>query len=245
HQLLASFAAAFTQEQRLVTLHLGDGASFGEQLLPQSVSGEEALSQPYRYVVECLSPDVGLALKSLLGLPAELGILTAEGGTVVRCGVITRAQALPSDGGFAKYGLTIEPPFSLLQHRRTSRVFQDQTPVEIIKTVVDEHIGSNPVFGASFAIRFDLKQSYAPRSYCLQYRESDFAFISRLLAEEGIAWRFAHEAGDTPKVTLVAFDDPYALPQAAQGAVRFHRADATESEDSLTDWTSARQLGSG
>ncbi|GLS03521.1 type IV secretion protein Rhs [Chitiniphilus shinanonensis] len=241
--MLASFASAFTQTQRLLTLHLGDGSAYGEQLLPQSVAGEEALSQPYRYVVECLSPDVGLELKSLLGLPAQLSILTADGDSVRRCGIVTQMRALPSDGGFARYGLTIEPPLALLAHRRSSRVFQDQTIPEIVQAMLDEHIATNPVFGASFAVRFDLVETYAPRSYCLQYRESDFAAISRFLAEEGLAYRFEHEAGDTPKTTFVVFDDPYSLPQARHGRIRFHRADATEAEDSLTDWTSTRQLG--
>lgn len=65
-------------------------------------------------------------LKSLLVMPAELDILSAKGGAVVRYDVVTCVQALPSNGGFAHYGLTIEPPFSLLQHRRTSRVFRGQ-----------------------------------------------------------------------------------------------------------------------
>ncbi|TJZ61641.1 type VI secretion system tip protein VgrG, partial [Chitiniphilus eburneus] len=241
--MLASFASAFTQDQRLLTLHLGDGASDGAQLLPQSVTGDEALSQPYRYQLECLSPDVGLPLKSLLGLPVQLGILTADGEEVVRCGVVTAAQALPADGGFARYGLSIEPPLVLLAHRRSSRVFQDVSVVEIVQAVLDEHIAGNPVFGATFALRFELAGRYPARSYCLQYRESDLDFVSRLLAEEGLAYRFEHAAGDTPTVTLVVFDDPYSLPQARQGRIRFHRADATEAEDSLTDWTSTRQLG--
>ncbi|UXY16344.1 type VI secretion system tip protein VgrG [Chitiniphilus purpureus] len=241
--LLSSFASAFTQDQRLVTLQLGDGAHWGGTLLPHSATGSEALSQPYRYRVECLSPSVDLELKSLLGLPAQLGILTADGGELVRGGVITRAEALPADGGFARYALTIEPPLALLAHRRTSRVFQDRTVPDLVRAVLDEHLAGNPVFAAGFAVRFELRETYPLRSYCLQYRETDLAFVSRLLAEEGLAYRFDHAAGDTPKVTLVVFDDPYALPQAQQGSVRFHRADATETEDSLTGWTSARQLG--
>ncbi|WP_353325111.1 type VI secretion system Vgr family protein, partial [Chitiniphilus shinanonensis] len=243
HQLLRAFAAAFTQEQRLLTLHLGDGSAYSEQLLPQSVTGEEALSQPYHYVVECLSPDVGLELKSLLGLPAELGILTTEGDTVVRCGVITRAQALPSDGGFARYGLIIEPPLALLRYHRTSRVWQDCTVPEIVQALIEEQQAVNPVFAAAFGLRLELSRDYPARSYCLQYREASLAFVSRIMAEEGLAYRFEHTSGETPTVTLVVFDDPYSLPQAAQGSVRFHRADATEAEDSLTDWTSRRQLG--
>ena len=92
--------------------------------MPLTVTGDEVVSGLYRYRVECLSPDDGVELKSLLGLPARLGLQGQDGGDVVRCGVVTAAETLGSDGGFAKYALTIEPPFALLKLRRTSRVFQ-------------------------------------------------------------------------------------------------------------------------
>ncbi|MCX7205505.1 MAG: type VI secretion system tip protein VgrG, partial [Proteobacteria bacterium] len=78
-QLLASFAAAFSQDQRLISLQLGDGAAWGEQLLPQRVSGSEGINQAYRYQIDCLSPDAALELKSLLGLPIVLSIADAGG----------------------------------------------------------------------------------------------------------------------------------------------------------------------
>ncbi|MDR0633542.1 MAG: hypothetical protein LBF91_01010, partial [Azoarcus sp.] len=136
--LLASFASAFTQNNRLVKLRLGDDdQEYDQRLLPQTAVGEESLSTPYRLEVTCLSPDASLALEPLLGQPAQLDILTGAGGiastlmrggaprNVVRCGLVTRVEALPADGGFAQYRLTIEPPFALLRHRHTSRVFQD------------------------------------------------------------------------------------------------------------------------
>ncbi|MDN0085701.1 contractile injection system protein, VgrG/Pvc8 family, partial [Crenobacter sp. SG2305] len=122
--LLASFATAFTQDQRLLTLELGDGHRWADALLPQTLTGEEALSDSYRYQLTCLSPDTDLALKDLLGQPVRLTVQDADDAAVARCGVVSSAQALGSDGGFARYGLTIEPPLALLRHRRTSRVFQ-------------------------------------------------------------------------------------------------------------------------
>ncbi|GHD57798.1 type IV secretion protein Rhs [Jeongeupia chitinilytica] len=244
-QLLAAFASAFSQDQRLLTLQLGEGGAFGEQLLPQKLQADEALSRPYRYALECLSPDAELELKTLLGQPAELGIETADGGSVVRAGIVTTAESLGSDGGFARYRLTIEPPLALLRHRRTSRVFQDQSVPDIVKAIVAEHQGRNAVIQSHFAVEFELGQIYAPRSYCLQYRESDLDFIQRLLAEEGLSYRFAHEGGEAPMVTMRVFDDAYALPQLAQARIRFHRADATEADDTITGWDSQRQLGPG
>ncbi|MEO9454485.1 hypothetical protein, partial [Chromobacterium phragmitis] len=65
--LLASFASAFNQDQRLLTLELGTGQIAAEQLLPLSLDGEEGVSQAYRHVVTCLSPDGAIELKTLLG----------------------------------------------------------------------------------------------------------------------------------------------------------------------------------
>ncbi|WP_024301790.1 type VI secretion system Vgr family protein [Pseudogulbenkiania sp. MAI-1] len=243
--LLASFAAAFTQDQRLVTLQLGDGGRWGETLLPLAVHGDEAVSDSYRYRVECLSPDAGLELKGLLGVPVRLGIAGADGTEQVRCGVVSAAEAAGSDGGFAKYALTVEPPFALLRLRRTSRVFQDQSVPDIVRQVFAEHAAANPVFAAVQSLDFSLAGELPPRSYCLQYRESDYDFIVRLLHEEGLAWRFVHLDGDIPQVQLIAFDAPYSLPPAGVERVRFHRTDATEAEDGLTRWDSTRQIVSG
>jgi len=103
--LLASFAAAFNQDQRLISLQLGDGAACGEQLLPQRVTGSEGINRAFRYQVDCLSSG-NLELKSLLGLPVVLAIADANGDAIERCGVISQAQLLGSDGGFVKYSIT-------------------------------------------------------------------------------------------------------------------------------------------
>jgi len=254
--MLADFASAFTQGNRLFTLQIGDGRTLGDRLLPQSVEGTEELSGCYKYEVTCLSPDAFIPLNSLLGQAAQLDIIAGNGGMlhgfasgppeeITRCGLITAARALPSDGGFAKYLFTIEPPMALLRNRRTSRVFQDKTVLKIVEQILTEHINANSAIGGAFKQKYDLytEHRYTPRSYCLQYRETDLAFIERLLFEEGLSYRFEHEGGDTPTVTFIVFDDPFGLPQCSQKSVRFHRAEATESEDSLTEWMASRRTG--
>ncbi|WP_035853988.1 type VI secretion system Vgr family protein [Deefgea rivuli] len=242
--LLASFASAFNQETRLISLQVGDGATWVEQLLPQSVTGREGVNQAYRYQIDCLSPANDIALKSLLGLPIVLSVADANCDAIERCGVVSQAQMLGADGGFAKYQLIVEPPFALLRHRRTSRVFQDLSVPDIVKQVLGEHQANNSVFAAVQTLDFKLSGEHLPRSYCLQYRESDYDFLVRLLHEEGLAWRFSHLPADSPQVQLVVFDDAFAIPEALDSQVRFHRADATEETDALTQWTSQRQVGS-
>ena len=240
--LLASFASAFTQDTRVLELHFGSGGPVEGVLLPHVLEGTNKLSGTYLYTLQCLSSDSALELKTLLGVAVEVDILAADGSQQVITGVVTAVAAKGSDGGFARYDLTIEPPFALLRLRTSNRIFQEQSVPDIVKSILDEHISNNPVFGAHFASRFDLNKAYPTRSYTAQYRESDLDFIHRILAEEGIPYRFEFDGGDTPLTTLVPFDDPYQLAQSALGWVRFHRADATETEDSLTHWSAARQI---
>ncbi|MEN6080038.1 type VI secretion system Vgr family protein [Chromobacterium piscinae] len=242
--LLASFASAFNQEQRLLTLGLGSGQIASEQLLPLSLDGQEGISQPYRYTLACLSPDGNIELKTLLGQPARIGIQDADGNETIRCGVVSQAKLAGSDGGFAKYELTIESPLALLRHRKTSRVFQDLSVPDIVKQILEEHQAANSAFARVQTLDIQVKPAQ-PRSYTLQYRESDFDFIVRLIHEEGYAWRFLHLDDDGPQVELAIFDDAHSLPGSKLERVRFHRSDATEEEDGLTGWESTRQIVPG
>lgn len=259
--LLASFASAFTQQGRLLSLRLGDSAAWAERLLPQEAEGDESLSANYRIRVRCVSPQAGIPLKELLGQVARVGILASTGGETVRCGVVTAVRSLGADGGLAGYELQLEPPLALLRHRHRSRVFQDRSVPEIVAAVLAEHGQASPVFAACSGLREELGRRYPPRSYCVQYRESDLDFVERLLSEEGIAWRFEHDGGTdeagrseggrdgggeaVPRVVLVLFDDPHAVPPAQPGQVRFHRAEGVEVMDGLTAWRGARSVGSG
>ena len=240
--LLRAFTSAFTQHARLLTLAFGGEGWRPDMLLPHELNGQAALSALYRYELDCLSTDAHLELKDLLGLPLQIGVLTPTGDERILTGLVTAAHAVGSNGGFATYRLTIEPAIALLAQRRSSRVFQDLSVPLIIKTILDEHAANNPVIAAAFNLDLQLETEYPARSYCLQYRESDLAFIQRLLREEGISYRFTFQPGSAPVHTLVLFDDPYSLDVSSLGRIRFHRADGTESEDTLQSWESQRQI---
>ncbi|MDR0634287.1 MAG: phage late control D family protein, partial [Azoarcus sp.] len=78
--ILPSFATPYTQNARLLKLQLCEGGQLNERLPAQKAEGEEALSTLYRYEITCKSPETGIKLKTLLGLPAQIGILTAQAG---------------------------------------------------------------------------------------------------------------------------------------------------------------------
>ncbi len=262
--LQSSGASPFSHQDRLIKLRFSEGSRIAEDtLLPHQVSGEESLSRCYRYTLDCLSADVHIELKDLQGQPIEIALLLPAGGERLLTGLVTRSEALGADGGFARYRLTIEPALATLTYRRNSRVFQDKSVIEIVQTILDEHLAVNPVFVASFKHESHLTRSYPARSYCLQYRESDLAFIERLLAEEGISYRFTHmpdaehsirnrdgsqatsgEAQGTPLHTLILFDADYRHPQSSLETVRFHRTDGVETADAIDNWEGSRQLQS-
>jgi type VI secretion system secreted protein VgrG len=259
--LLSSFASPFGQHARLLRLRFADDSGLApDLLLPHKLTGEEQLSVCYRYELECLCADLHLELKDLLGQPVEIGLLQAEGDERILAGIVTACRHLGGDGGFSRYGLTIEPALATLAHRLNSRVFQDQTVPDIVQAVLGEHLAANPVFAKSFAVSNELTGTCPSRSYCLQYRESDLAFITRLLAEEGISYRFTFEEesedgdaegskdserSETPHHTLVLFDDADQLDAQAQDTIPFHRADGTEGADTITDWQATRQVTAG
>ena len=85
-----------------------------------------------------------------------------------------------------------------------------KTPVHtLVKAILDGHAANNPVIAAAFALDLQLETEYPVRSYRLQYRESDLAFIQRLLREEGISYRFTFQPGSAPVHTLVLFDEAF------------------------------------
>ena len=243
---LASFASPYDQTQRLIRLHIGTDNRWDDVFLPQQAEGQESINDDYRFEVDCLCASTHVQLKSLLGLPATLTVHDQDGNPVVRNGVISSVKALGADGGFSRYAIGIIPPIALWKHRVTSRVFQDKSSLDILQQILNEHQTNNPVFARQQNVKLKLIHTPpSPRSYVLQYRESDYAFIERLLKEDGLCWTWQFDDAPNAPVTMVVFDDPNALPPATQARIRYHRADATEAEDSLTDWNTQRQVVSG
>ncbi|MFT4246592.1 MAG: type VI secretion system Vgr family protein, partial [Pseudomonas sp.] len=240
--IVLSALGAPGQHERLLRLHTPLGA---DRLVPATFAGVESVDGAgFRFEVEALSVDAGLALDALLGRPVLLELLTADSRTAPRPfhGHVTLAELQGSNGGLARYRLVIEPWLALLDQRVDSYVFHDMSVVDIVENVFADYVGQGAV---DAAWRWDLadRSVYPRRSLTTQYQESDLAFVRRLLAEEGIYYWFEH-AGDTNAEalgthTLVLADHAQAMVDA--GTVRFHRGDVTEREDSLQQWSVSRR----
>ncbi|WP_122554054.1 type VI secretion system Vgr family protein [Pseudomonas viridiflava] len=206
------------------------------ELLLESFKGEERLSSAYSFELLLLCEDAGLKLKSMLGQHLVIEIELADSSTRYTAGYVTRFASVGSDGGIASYTATISPWFSMLEHRVDTRIFQDATIAEVVTEVFSQ-------FSAFSQYEFRLSSPLKRYTYITQYRESDLAFVQRLLEAEGIFYYFEHNAEGH---SMIICDDSTMLePLPEQPQIRFHSASVTETSDSITEWSGNRQLQSG
>ena len=142
-----------------------------------------------------------VALESLLGEQATLEISLADGTRSSFAGEINEVAMLGSDGGFARYRIRIAPWPWRLGQVRNSRVWQDKTVIQIVDSVFASYRPMARWRWSSDTGQF-MDRAMA-RSYCCQYRESDLDFVRRILAEEGLCWRF-EQTEDGPGMVLFA-----------------------------------------
>jgi type VI secretion system secreted protein VgrG len=178
-------------------------------------TGQEGLSELFRFDVILAAEDAAIAFDDVIGKPALLTMLGAEGDRHVH-GMVARFR----QGDFGKklttYHVTVVPKPSRLLHRHDCRIFQTLSAPDVIKSVLE---GAGLASGTDF--RISLQGTYVTREYCVQYRESDWAFVSRLMEEEGIFYFFEH-AED--KHVLVLGDKPAAHPAITGAATIPFRA---------------------
>src|SRR5919106_4805247 len=171
-----------TQHRTVLEFRVGSLAE--PDLIVSSVSGRERLSDGYAFDVEFL-PVSGepLDLNELAGAEALLTLRRPDGTERLVHGVVWTAQHHIVASGAPHYRARVVPALERLRHVRRSRIFQSKSVPDVVKEVLDE---------AQVKHRFCTNASYAPREYCVQYRESNLEFVQRLLQEEGIFYWFEH-----------------------------------------------------
>lgn len=227
--------AALSQNARLLQAQ----TPLGDALTVERLHLREGVSELFALTLDCLASSAELDVEPLLGKEISVSLLLADGGWRRWHAVVEGVDALGADGGLARYRLHAAPWLATLRLRRDSFVFQDKSVTDILTEVFADY----PL--ASFA--FEITEPSAPRPVRTQYRETDLEFVLRLMAEAGLSFRFDHEqgeqqAGGGAQHRLVVFDTRAARPENPAATLRFHRSDATESEDSVTRFGAARQV---
>jgi type VI secretion system secreted protein VgrG len=242
--ILQALFPAFSQGTRLLQLTTPLGR---EKLLAECVRGEEGIGGGFEFAISALSTDADIKLKSLIGQPALLQLLTAHNRDELRPfhGHITAVEHCGANGGFARYKLTLGPWTSFLKLGRDSRVFQGMTVFDIIDAIFAEYQGKGRL---APAWRFDIidRDVYPVRSLTTQYQENNLAFVERLMAEEGLFYFFDH-SGDPDSAslgshTMVIADHNGSFKPNSQAHIRFAQSGAVMKEDALDRWrTQVRQ----
>ncbi len=225
------------------------------ELLAEAWSSRESLSAPWELKLSALSLRADLDVAAMLGRKLTLMTRLADGSEHRRPGLITAASACDSDGGFARYRLTLQPWLSLLGHTRRSQVWQECTVTQIIESVFAAYHGQAAWSWADdIAQHLQASRNAGVRSYTVQYRETDLGFVQRLLAEEGIAYRFELDEGAPLGHQLVLFADSardVSCPEDITSAsavggrgIRFHRASSQEEQDAIQAFGGARRIES-
>ena len=154
-----------------------------DELLLESFSGEEGVSTPFEYVLKCLSENDAVDGKKLLRSAVTLTLDLVGGGHRYIHGLVRRVVQLGQDDTFTSYRLEVVPAAWFLSQRVNSRIFQKMSVPDIVEKVLKE---------GSVDFKNEAVGPFKKRDYCVQYRESDLSFVSRLLEEEGIFYWFRH-----------------------------------------------------
>ncbi|HEY1397997.1 type VI secretion system Vgr family protein [Roseateles sp.] len=160
-------------------------------------ASREALSDLGETTLTLLSERKDIRASELLGKSATLTMALRDDAPRHLAGYVTRFAQTGFEGKHTVYQMTMRPWLWLLTRTADCRIFQEMTVPDIVKAVFDDH----PVARHEFK----LMRAYRPWTYCVQYRETDFNFVARLLENEGIYWYFTHdESGHTLVLTDAA-----------------------------------------
>ena len=240
HQVLTKLGIGFNAAHRVIALTLSN-AGLNDQLYLQLVSGQTAINDGLRLELICLSTNDTISLQQCIGQTATVAQQDEQGQRHVINGIITQAARGQSDGGFSVYKLTLQDSFSaLLPKRRNSRVFMQQSVIEITQTLFAEWQQKSALLAKSLVLDLGkLTKSYDVLPFIMQSQESDYDFLTRLWRRSGINWLI--DSQDSQQ-TLNLFDDSKRLAQNPVPSVYFHHADSKFQRDSIHTITAHRQL---
>ena len=214
----------YTQEGRELVLETPLGP---DVLLLTSFAGQEVLSGLFRYRLEMLSESDSITPRDIVGKNVTVSVELPDNTERYFNGYVSDFSYLGTGSRLSRYTMEVVPWLWFLTLTANCRIFQEKTAIQIVEQVFAD-------LGFSDFETSEVKGNHRTRGYCVQYRESDFGFVSRLLEEEGIFYYFRHENG---KHTLVLADQTGAYRDCAEKEVEFAAPEgAPQSTDLITRW---------
>jgi type VI secretion system secreted protein VgrG len=206
-----------------------------DALLLTAFSGSEGLSRLFEFSLDVLADNSrDIPFDQLLGGPLTIRMEMPGKKQRFFHGICSQVSQGQSDRHFTAYNLTMVPKMWLLTRKANCRIFQQITVEKILRGVLSL---------SNIDATIQIQGKFEPRDYCVQYRETDFNFVSRLMEEEGIYYFFKQtEAGHE----LVIANKPGSHPPLEGGKLLYESAlGGTRTEDRIFDWQKTQTLTSG
>ena len=230
---MGSSAQRYTQENRLIAI----ATPLGEDvLLLQGFTGHEGVSRLFSFDLDLLSDSPSISFDDIVGQNVTISLILADQSQRYFNGFVSRFAQSGADARFTHYQMEVVPWLWFLTRNADCRIFQNMTIPDIIQKVFSDRGFSD--------FKSSLTGSYDPREYCVQYRETDFNFVSRLMEHYGIFYFFEHENG---KHTLVLADSASAhQPCPGQSSAQYNQAGGgLDADDVVTDCHMEQELRTG
>jgi type VI secretion system secreted protein VgrG len=223
----------YTQDHRLIAVYTTLGP---DELLLQGFRGTEGISRLFKFDLVMHSENRSISFDSVVGKTATIKVVLQDGQERFINGIVASFSQGGATSTFASYTATLVPWFWMLTRTNDCRIFQTMTVPDIIQKLFQEHGFSD--------FKNKLHGSYTSREYCVQYRETTFNFISRLMEEEGIFYFFEHEQD---KHTLVMADSPGEFkPCPNQSTARYQSGgNVGKTEDIVIEWSIGQEVRPG
>jgi type VI secretion system secreted protein VgrG len=223
----------YTQENRLISLStpLGD-----DVLLLQGFTGNEGISRLFRFQLDVLSTNASLSFKDIVGQLVTINVSQVDGSDRYFNGYVSRFAQSGADESFTHYQMEVVPWLWFLTRNANCKIFQNMTIPNILSQVFDDCDGAN--------FQLSLTGDYDAREYVVQYRETDFNFVSRLMEQYGIFYFFQHENGNH---TMVLGDSQSAFQSCpGQESARYDAATgALDATDVINTWHMEQEMRTG
>ena len=208
-----------------------------DTLLFHGLHAREELGRVSEFQIDLLSAKGDIALDDILGQNVTVKVTTGKDQTRYFNGYVTRFAQRGKLGRYHRYLAIVRPWLWFLSRTADCRIFQNKTVPDIIKAVFADH------GVAEFAL--ELSQSYEPWTYCVQYRETDLNFVSRLMEHEGIYYYFRHTDGHNTMVLVDSSSAHSPCPEAE--TVSFYAPERLVRPDieHISRWEFGREVQTG
>ena len=221
----------YTQADRPLKITTPLGA---DVLLITGLQGREEISRPFDFSVDLVADlKKEVRFDKIIGQSVTVEMRLLDNSLRYFNGIVSRFSQGPRDEDFLHFRATVVPVFWLLTKNVRSRIFQHITVPDILRQVLT---GLN--------VAYEFTGTYYQRDYCVQYRESDFAFAGRLMEEEGIYYFFKHSDGNHQ---MLVTDVPNRHPavQGQANAVYEEVTDELRTDMRVTAWEKIQEVRSG